>query len=215
MLAPNNGNKGPLKGRATAGGNPQTQSATQATVEAQATPASTTQKKSTNTAPSPRSLTPGLVTTLRLSDTLSSKGANGQLERLIDLATKSAKLEAPLRKFLEEERQANSPHKDAAKLILDRASSFDKRVATISKDDPKKFVWLDVNEKLKAAKTVTVLLELLKEPAEHREPVLAALREWSKPASLVAGLVALFAPSPRQRVSDFSRNLLRDLDTTN
>jgi hypothetical protein len=132
----------------------------------------------------------------------------------MERAAKSVKYEAPLREFLESEKRTNSPHRLAASMILDRAAALDTRVVKIEQNHPKKFVWQDVNEKLKANKTVTALLELLHEPAELREPVVTALKAWSKAPTLMEKLVGILAPSARVRVGTLSQSLLRDLKIT-
>lgn len=160
----------------------------------------------------PRELFEGFITTLRHGDVLIRKNASGNPETFRERVLKNQKLEKPLCEFLEEERRAGSAHKGAIAIILDRASKLEKRTPNIPHDHPKRYVWEENNVKLKAAKTITALLELLKEPAAARDPVIDALKAWAKPPSLAESLKGIFSPSPKLRVCRFASSLLEDLN---
>jgi hypothetical protein len=160
----------------------------------------------------PRELFEGFITTLRHSDTFNCSNALGQPETFRERALKNTKLEKPLRQFLEDEKPSGSPHTHAITLILDRAKKLEERKPSIDQSNPKRFVWEDTNAKLKAVATVTALLELLKEPAAQREPVIEALKAWAKPPSLAETIKGMFSPSPQLRVCRFASSLLEDLN---
>jgi hypothetical protein len=191
--------------------NKQTQSSSSAgqAVATQANRAGVASAKETSR---PRELFEGFITTLRHGDILNCKNASGNPETFRERVLKNLKLEKPLCEFLEQESRAGSPHKDAIAIILDRASKLEKRTPNIPRDHPKRYVWEDNNSKLKSAKTVTALLELLKEPAAQREPVIEALKAWAKPPSIVESLKGIFSPSPKLRVCRFAASLLADLN---
>jgi hypothetical protein len=176
-----------------------------------ATPTSRTGVAQVKETSRPRELFEGFITTLRHSDVLIRKNASGNPETFRERVLKNQKLEKPLCEFLEQERRTASAHKEAITIILDRASKLEKRTPNIPRDHPKRYVWEETNSKLKSAKTVTALLELLKEPAAERNPVMEALKAWAKPPSVVERLKGLFSPSPKLLVYRFASSLLEDL----
>jgi hypothetical protein len=170
----------------------------------------------TNEKARPRELFEGFITTLRYSDVLNSKRGSGTPENFLTLALNSQKLEKPLRQFLEEFKRSESTHSHAISLILERSSKLEQRApkldSTIIRGHPKRYVWEDINAKIKTAPTVTALLELLKEPAAQREPVIEALKAWANPPSLGETLKGMFSPSPKLRVCRFAASLLENLN---
>jgi hypothetical protein len=180
--------------------------------QAVATPATSKGAAQTKEPSRPRELFEGFITTLRHNDTLNRRNAAGQPETFRERALKSQKLEKPLRQFLEDEKHAGSSHTQAITFILDRANKLEKRKPSINQSNPKRFVWEDTNAKLKAVATVTALLELLKEPAAQREPVIEALKAWAKPPSLAETIKGMFSPSPKLRICRFASSLLEDLN---
>ncbi len=213
MLAPDSNrdrlNRAEVKAPGSNNNQIQSSSSVGRSVATPASQAGVAQEKETSR---PRELFEGFITTLRHSDVLVCKNASGNPETFRERVLKNQKLEKPLCEFLEQERRAESAHKGAITIILDRASKLEKRTPNIPRDHPKRYVWEETNSKLKSAKTITALLELLKEPAAERDPVIEALKAWAKPPSLGESLKGIFSPSPKLRVCRFASSLLADLN---